>query len=249
MNNFYNNQYNPQNFNYGQGQNFYQNQNMRNNNSYMPNGQGSNYNNYNPNNNMNNMNNNANNNYNQNDPNVFISGRIGRMLIASENVDTFSNSLKAVEWTRNPIYLQAKNIDVAPTFLNNNSSSNQNSNFSAPKCTIDEYMINANSAGDDYRVVLAEIESRKKNQNDEVERAQTEFMRSCLPNENNGMPVEDIYSKIGGNISGVLLNDKGLYGLVEKYLPFIKPGNNNSGDNKMYTNTPGSSAPPPGYRY
>ena len=56
------------------------------------------------------------NNYNQNQNNVgpmpFISGHIGCLLISSEDIDTFSKSLRTTEWTNNPNYLQAKNIDV-----------------------------------------------------------------------------------------------------------------------------------------
>ena len=42
----------------------------------------------------------------------FINGRIGRLLISYEDIDTFSKSLRTKDWTNNPNYLQAKNIDV-----------------------------------------------------------------------------------------------------------------------------------------
>ena len=246
MNNYYNNNNNT----YGQPNyrgsnyqnNFYQNQGIRPNNNYLNNNQNSNYNNY------NNQQNNAQNNYNKNDPNVFISGRIGRILISSEDLQTFSNSLKSVEWTKNQYYMKAKNIEVAPTFSKN--SNNENDNFSIPKSCIDQYLISDNSSGIELQNYLREIENRRRNQNEEIEKQRSEFLRANFPNDNPGMSVSEIYQKIGGNVKGVLSNDNNLYRMVEGYLPYIKQSNNMmGGGNKNYTNTPGAAPTPLGYGY
>ena len=244
MNNYYNNNkplYGQQNYGGNNYQNnFYQNQGMRPNNNYYNKNQNSNF--YNQ-----NQSNNSQNNYNQNDPNIFISGRIGRILISSEDLNTFSNSIKTVEWTKNQYYLQAKNIEVAPTFSNN--SNNDNNNFNVPKSNLDEYIISGNSAENDFKTYLAEIEMRKKKQNEEIDKEKSEFIKVNFPNENPYMNVEEIYGKIGGNIKGVVSNDKNLYSMVERYLPYIRPSSNNmEGGNKNYVNTPASSGTP-GYGY
>ena len=245
MNNYYNNNkplYGQQNYGGNNYQsNFYQNQGMRPNNNYLNNNQNSNF--YNQ-----NQSNNSQNNYNQNDPNVFISGRIGRILISSEDLATFSNSIKTVEWTKNQYYLQAKNIEVAPTFSKN--SNNDNNNFSVPKSNLDEYLINGNTTENEFKTYLAEIEMRKKKQNEEIDKEKSEFIKVNFPNENPYMNVEEIYGKIGGNIQGVVSKDKNLNSMVERYLPYIRPSSNimGGGGDKNYVNTPGSSGTP-GYGY
>ena len=246
MNNYYNNNkplYGQPNYgaNNYQG-NFYQNQGMRPNNNYLNNNQNSNF--YNQ---QNNTQNNQNN-YNKNDPNVFISGRIGRILISSEDLNTFSNSIKTVEWTKNQYYLQAKNIEVAPTFSKN--SNNENNNFNIPKSNLDEYIINSNSTENDFQNYIREIQDRKNKQNDEIQNEKNEFLKVNFPNEYPGMSVEEIYGKIGGNIKEVVSKDQNLNSMVERYLPYIRPSNNiMGGGNKNYVNTPGGAATPAGYGY
>ena len=55
-------------------------------------------------------------NYNQNNPQAFMIAKFGKKKVISQDLNTFLNSIKHAEWTNNPAYLAAKDIEVKPSF-------------------------------------------------------------------------------------------------------------------------------------
>ena len=258
MSNFYNNNnqgsfYNNQNNNmYRPGQNFYSNNNYN-----RPQG------NYNQNQNQNQFNNNYQgqiyNNQNQqnNGPKPFISAYMGRILIKSETLETFSKNLKSTEWTTNPNYLQAKDIDIKTKL---NLKGQLQSDINIPPNRFNDYNLGSNSNFNNINFItyIKEINENNNKQKKQIEEEKNNFMRNNFPNEDYNMRLKDLYIKIGLNRKDVIKKDYSLYGKVEKLIPLLKPievpknwgkkedmgapsgpkvGSQNSG--KIYSNTPG----------
>ena len=229
MSNYYNNNnrggiYGNQNNMYGQqGQNIY-NQNY---NRPQGNYQNNNYNsgNYIPNQNQNNnyqQNLNYNNNQNQqnNGPKPFISAYMGRILISSETLDTFSKSLKSAEWTNNANYMQAKNIDVKMKLSLKGQLKND---IYIPKNRFNDYMLNSNFNMNYFVNFIKEVNGSNLKQKEKVENEKNNFIRNNFPTENRDINMNKLYAKIGQNRKDVLMKDSSLYGKVERILPLIKP--------------------------
>ena len=144
-NNFYGNQNNPQNNIYGrqgQAQNIYQQMNMNNYNNQRQQGYQNNYNQGNYNQNMYNQQNNRNPPPNQNSgPLPFITGTIGRARISAEDLQTFSKSIKEVEWTANINYMQAQNIPIRTKLIGQEENRND---VYIPRHRFNEYYLNSN---------------------------------------------------------------------------------------------------------
>ena len=226
MANFYNNNnrgiYGNANNIYGQqGQNIYSNNNYN-----RP--QGNYNNNYNPGNYNQNQNNNYNNyqqqNYNQNQQNSqikpFISGYMGRILISSETLDQFSKSLKSAEWTNNPNYLQARNIQVKMKL----STQGQNRrDINIPRNRFNEYGINSNFNINEFTSFLNNANETIKRQKEQNENEKINFIRNNFPSEKCDLNMNSLYVKIGQSRKDVLMKDSSLFQKVERLLPRIKP--------------------------
>ena len=226
MSNFYNNNNrgiygNPNNIYGQQGQNIYSNNNYN-----RP--QGNYNNNYNPGNYNQNQNNNYNNyqqqNYNQNQQNSqikpFISGYMGRILISSETLDQFSKSLKSAEWTNNPNYLQARNIQVKMKL----STQGQNrSDINIPRNRFNEYGINSNFNINEFTSFFNNANESIKRQKEQNENEKINFIRNNFPSEKCDLNMNNLYVKIGQSRKDVLMKDSSLFQKVERLLPRIKP--------------------------
>ena len=227
MSNFYNNNnnrggiYGNQNNMYGQGQNFY-NQNQNNYNrpqgNYQNNFNQGNYN-QNQNNNFNYQQNQNNNNQN-NGPKPFISAYMGRLLISSETLETFSKSLKSAEWTTNTNYLQAKNIDVK---MKLSLQGQLNNNINIPKNRFNNYMFNSNFNMNNFTNFIKEVKDSNQKQKDKIQNEKNNFMRNNFPTEKNDINMRNLYVKIGQNRKDVIMKDNNLYRKVERLLPLLKP--------------------------
>lgn len=251
--------------NNNRGGNLYQNQNpnYRQNIYQNFNRPQSNYqNNYNPgnynqnnnyqNNNYQNYNNNQNQNPN-NGPQIFISGKIGRLLISSETLEQFSNSLKSAEWTTNPNYLQAKNVEVK--MKSNSLQGQMQSEIRIPRNRFNEYGLQANFNVGEFFNYINLVKEENKRFNDKIENEKNDFVRNNFPNEKPDIRMDDLYVKIGQNRKDVLMKDSYLYGKLERIFPYIKPYeapknadmgapggamfNKDDKDEKIFTNTPG----------
>ena len=196
--------------NYNQGNNYNQ-----------PNyNQGNNYNNYNQQNY--NQGNNYNQNQNNNGPMPFISGHIGRLLISSEDIDTFSKSLRTTEWTNNPNYLQAKNVDVKMKI--NLKGQLQYDINSPPKNRFNDYITNSNLNFNDFLNFVKSVEDENKKKKENVDKERNEFLKINFPNEKPDISNDDLYKKIGENKKGIVEKDTNLYGKVERFLvPSVQP--------------------------
>lgn len=177
-----------------------------------------------------------------------ISGKIGRILIAQENQENFLKSLKSTEWTQNPIYLQAKGIQVSPTFVSNQQGRERDRKI--PRPCFDQYSLDV-SIMNDFNNYKKEIEERKQKINEEVQKEKEDFVKYNFPNENKELSLQEIYYKIGSNKGGILIRDNNVYTQVEKYIPFLKQTSSYQGreeEAKIYTNDGrgGTATPPPG---
>lgn len=235
QNNMYNqnqNNFSNQNYNRQQGNNYNQN-------NYNPG-------NYNQNNNFQQPNYNNQNQQNQQNNNVkpLISAYMGRLLIKSETLDVFSKSLKTTEWTKNPNYLFAKNVDVRMKI----NLKGQLNDFSIPRNRFNEYQYNTNFNMNTFYGFIKEVIDNNNKRKEKSMNEKINFMKNNFPTEKNDININDLYIKIGENRKDVLKKDYKLYGKVERILPSIKPfvapkkvesqKNNFSNDNKNQVTTP-----------
>jgi hypothetical protein len=217
QNNSSNNIYRPQN------QNIYQNMNM---NNYKP-PQGPYQNNYNQNNyNQNNFYNQQQQNYgNQNQqnqnagPKPFISGFIGRCKISSEDVQTFSKSIKEVEWTTNVNYLQAQNVPVRTKIIS--QGENRNDVF-IPRHRFNDYYLNSNFNPNEIIAFVSEVNDTNRKAKEQGDKEKSDFLKNNFPSESADIGINDLYKKIGENRKDVIAKDSNLNGKVERLLPLIK---------------------------
>ena len=168
------------------------------------------------------------NNYNQNQinngPKAFISGTIGRLSIASEDLATFSKSLKSAEWTTNANYLQAKNVEVK---MKINIQGQLQSNINAPQNRFNDYNTNSNFNYDEFQNFIKTVENQNKKVKEDSNKEKNEFLRVNLPNEKPDISIDNIFKKIGENKKAFIEKDFNLYGKVERLLPLLNSGNRN----------------------
>ena len=225
--------------------------------------QGNYQNNYNAGNyNQNNYQNQNYNNQNQqsNGPTPFISAYMGRIMISSQDLETFKKSIESPDWTQNKNYLQAENVLVQ---IRGSLSGQLQSEITIPQNRINSLGYNTNFDDRNFLDFLAEVNNSNESQKKQVENEKNNFMRDNFPNEKPDVSASDLYDKIGENKKDILMKDSSLYGKVERLLPLLKtesapkgPGNLNvksSGiydyekkdDNKVFSNdnygTPGAS--------
>ena len=211
---FYQNQNNNNNIYRPQGQNFYQQYNPQN--QYQ-----NNYNqgNYNQNQNFYNQQQNYGNQNQNSGPRPFITGRIGRCTISSEDLQTFSKSIKEAEWTTNVNYMQAQNVPVRSKI--SAQGENRNDVF-IPRHRFNDYYINSNFNPNEILAFINEVSDNNKRINDQRAKESNDFMKNNFPDESAELGLNDIYKKIGTKRNDIIAKDSNLYGKVERLLPLIK---------------------------
>lgn len=222
MSSYYNNNNNRgwngnQNNVYGQ-QAGYQNSNNYGRQQY----QGNYQNNYNAGNyNQNNYQNQNYNNQNQqsNGPLPFISAYMGRLMISSQDLETFKKSLESTDWTQNKNYLQAEKI---PVQIKGSLSGQLQSEIEIPYNRINNLGYNSNFDEKTFIDFLTEVNNNNEIQKKQVENEKNSFMRDNFPNEKPDISISDLYSKISENKKDILMKDSSLYGKVERILPLLK---------------------------
>ena len=219
---FYQNQNSANNPYRPQGQNIYQ---QMNNNLKPPQGPyQNNYNqgNYNPN-LYNQQQNYGNQPQNQNvGPKPFITGAIGRCKISAEDLQTFSKSIKEVEWTNNVNYMQAQNIPVRHRL--SGQGENRNDVY-IPRHRFNDYYINSNFNPNEIITFIREVTDNNKKVKDQTVKEKTDFLKDNFPSESADLGLNDLYKKIGEKRKEVLEKDSSLYRRVENLLPLIKKAN------------------------
>ena len=173
---------------------FYQNQN-NNNNMYRPPGQNI----------YQQMNNNYNQphgpfqNYNQNlfgpqtnqgpGPRPFIQGYIGRTMISSEDLQTFSKSIKEVEWTKNVNYMQAQNIPVRHKLMG--LGENNRNDVYIPRHRFNDYYFNSNFNPREILDLIQEATNNNRKIKDQTIKEKTDFFKENFPTENVDLNLDE----------------------------------------------------------
>lgn len=211
-----------------------------------------------------NQNNYQNKNYNNqqsNDQSQFISAYMGRILISSQDLETFKKSIQSPDWTQNKNYLQAEKV---PVQIRGSLSGQLQSEIIIPQNRINNLGYNSNFDERNFLDFLAEVNNSNESQKRQVENEKNNFMRDNFPNEKPDISTSDLYDKIGENKKDIIMKDSSLYRKVERLLPLLKTqdapkvaGNFNikssgiydyekKNDDKSFTNdnygTPGASA-------
>ena len=208
-----------------------------------------------------NQNNYQNQNYNNQQSIEFISAYMGRILISSQDLETFKKSLQSPDWTQNKNYLQAEKI---PVQIRGSLSGQLQSEIVIPQNRINNLGYNSNFDERNFLDFLAEVNNSNESQKKQIENEKNSFMRDNFPNEKPDLSISGLYAKIGDNKKDVIMKDSSLYRKVERLLPLLKTedapkvaGNINikssgiydyekKNDNKAFTNdnygTPGASA-------
>ena len=208
-----------------------------------------------------NQNNYQNQNYNNqnqqnNGPTPFISAYMGRILISSQDLETFKKSIESSDWTQNKNYLQAEKVLVQ---IKGSLSGQLQSEIAIPQNRINSLGYNSNFDDRNFLDFLAEVNNSNESQKKQVENEKNNFMRDNFPNEKPDISASDLYDKIGENKKDILMKDSSLYGKVERLLPLLKTEGAPKGpvkssgiydyekkdDNKVFSNdnygTPGAS--------
>ena len=204
---------------------FYQNQN-NNNNMYRPPGQNI----------YQQMNNNYNQphgpfqNYNQNlfgpqtnqgpGPRPFIQGYIGRTMISSEDLQTFSKSIKEVEWTKNVNYMQAQNIPVRHKLMG--LGENNRNDVYIPRHRFNDYYFNSNFNPREILDLIQEATNNNRKIKDQTIKEKTDYFKENFPTENVDLNLDELYPKIGKKRKEIIEKDSNISGKAKHLLTKIK---------------------------
>ena len=214
---FYQNQNNNNNMYRPPGQNIYQ---QINNNYNQPHGPYQNNYNYNP--NMYNQQQNYGNNQNQNQgPRPFIQGYIGRTMISSEDLQTFSKSIKEVEWTNNVNYMQAQNIPVRHKLVGQGEDNNRNDVY-IPRHRFNDYYLNSNFNPNEIIDLIREATDNNRKIKEQSLKEKNDFFKNNFPTENSDIALDQLYPKIGKKRKEILEKDTNISRKAQHLLPLIK---------------------------
>ena len=214
---FYQNQNNNNNMYRPPGQNIYQ---QLNNNYNQPHGPYQNNYNYNP--NMYNQQQNYGNNQNQNQgPRPFIQGYIGRTMISSEDLQTFSKSIKEVEWTNNVNYMQAQNIPVRHKFVGQGEDNNRNDVY-IPRHRFNDYYLNSNFNPNEIIDLIREATDNNRKIKEQSLKEKNDFFKNNFPTENGDITMKQLYTKIRKKIKEIKKKDSNISRKAQHLLPLIK---------------------------
>ena len=91
---------------------------------------------------------------------------MGRILISSDTLDCFGKSLKSVEWTNNPHYLQAKNINVK---MKLSLKGQLQSDINTPRNRFNDYNLISNFDMNNFINYLNEINENNDKRKQQIE--------------------------------------------------------------------------------
>ena len=155
-------------------------------------------------------------NYNQNNPQAFMIAKFGKKKVISQDLNTFLNSIKHAEWTNNPAYLAAKDIEVKPTFKINNLSNNLD-NFPKYSNTVDKLYLHLNKINiDDYINYAKEINERQNKIDFYVKKEKEIFMRNNFGFNEGKLDMNSILESIKNNSMNFIAKDQILYNKINQ---------------------------------
>ena len=147
--------------------------------------------------------------------NCFILGKFGKKTVVAQDLDTFLNSLKKAEWTTNPSYIMAKDINVKPTF---NKSENSNDEPDIPKYseTVNKLYLHLNEINsNDFLNYIDEVNDRNNKLKQNAKKEKEEFMKLNFPNEEN-IDLSGILNKIKNNHKSFISKDQILFDKIKQ---------------------------------
>ena len=155
-------------------------------------------------------------NYNQSNPQAFMIAKFGKKKVISQDLNTFLNSIKHAEWTNNPAYLAAKDIEVKPTFKINNLSNNFD-NFPKYSNTVDKLYLHLNKINiDDYINYAKEINERQNKIDFYVKKEKEIFMRNNFGFNEGKLDMNSILESIKNNSMNFIAKDQILYNKINQ---------------------------------
>ena len=155
-------------------------------------------------------------NYNQNNPQAFMIAKYGKKKVISQDLNTFLNSIKHAEWTNNPAYLAAKDIEVKPTFKINNLSNNLD-NFPKYSNTVDKLYLHLNKINiDDYINYAKEINERQNKIDFYVKKEKEIFMKNNFGFNEGKLDMNSILESIKNNSMNFIAKDQILYNKINQ---------------------------------
>ena len=154
------------------------------------------------------------NNYNNNQVNIyppFMIAKFGKKKVLSQDLNTFLNSIKHAEWTNNPSYLMAKDIEVKPTFNTNNSNYSEN-NIPKYSNTVDKLYLLLNKINiDDYVNYAKEINERQNKIDFYVKKEKEIFIKNNFGFNDGKLDMNIILEKIRNNYMSFISKDQILF--------------------------------------
>jgi len=153
----------------------------------------------------------------QNKNKSFIIGKFGKKTVVSQDLDTFLNKIKQAEWTTNPSYLIAKDINVKPIFTKNNNIDNDNK-ITKYSNNIDKLYLHLNEINtNDFLNYINEITNRKNKFDEEAKKEKEEFLKSNFYNQEK-LNLNAILNRIRNNYMNFISKDQILYNKIYQTL-------------------------------
>ena len=153
-------------------------------------------------------------------PRPFIQGYIGRTMISSEDLQTFSKSIKEVEWTKNVNYMQAQNIPVRHKLMG--LGENNRNDVYIPRHRFNDYYFNSNFNPREILDLIQEATNNNRKIKDQTIKEKTDFFKENFPTENVDLNLDELYPKIGKKRKEIIEKDSNISGKAKHLLTKIK---------------------------
>ena len=151
----------------------------------------------------------------QNNSPPFMVAKFGRKKVISQDLNTFLNSIKHAEWTNNPSYLAAKDIEVKPAFKINNL--NNNDNIPKYSNTVDKLYLHLNKINiGDYMNYANEIKERQNKIDLYVKKEKEMFIRNNFGFNQGKLDMNTILGTIRNNYMSFISKDQILYNKINQ---------------------------------
>ena len=155
-------------------------------------------------------------NFGQNDLQPFMVARFGKKRVIAQDLTTFLNSIKQAEWTNNPAYLPAKDIEVKPTFNINHMENNIN-NFPKYSNTVDKLYLHLNKINiPDYMNYANEINIRQSKIDNYVKKEKENFIKNNFGFNEGKLDMNTILQRIRNNYMTFISKDQILYNKIKQ---------------------------------
>ena len=146
----------------------------------------------------------------------FMIAKFGKKKVISQDLQTFLNSIKHAEWTNNPSYLAAKDIEVKPSF-NTNNLDNNGSNIPKYSNTVDKLYLHLNKINiGDYINYAKEINERQNKIDYYVKKEKEIFIRNNFGFNDGKLDMKIILERIRNNYMSFISKDQILYNKINQ---------------------------------